>query len=638
MNRAARIVINSEISTEIFELERGNAQGDTISPFLFNLGYQILLFKLEFDLQIAGLVPEVTLAQDFPPFPDHVSQVPPKVYAMADDATVLTRMDFDTLVRIRNILAEFEALSGLACNVEKTTLMQFGSDEPVPQNILDLGFDVKNEVKLLGLKIKNNCSNYTASKNDIEEKISCQIRFWNRFDLSLPGRISVSKTFMYSQLNYIGCFLPIEAERLVNIENIIEQYVRGPLNISKERMTLTREEGGLGLFSIPIFLGSQACTWAKRAQNLDDNWKLRLYKGSNGNTLNLRCKNFNKNEEPILFNIAYHMEKFQNLLSKTGKNYEEAYLVDNECFMYGGENRKKFDSEFFGEDFFNDHRYRLGNLKYSHLLDENSEFLGYGAFLRKWNLPILEEKFNVIKRSAADVKEANAAVQTSKKGADILTYCNRFKKGSKPFRRVLRNFTQEEIPRNINTYAENTQTIIGLEMGQKINGLWGFTFFTNDIRVFLFKMHTNILGLNNRVAHFIRDHSPICTFCRILGRGDASDETTFHLFYECQSTETVRNDFFIWAYNEAADYTISRNELFLVQNVNGEYNCTTLIKTIIAKLFLKYIWDSRNRFSLPNIREAKENITSDLLTLVNSGNSIRRNFYDSGLAQKFLQG
>ncbi len=69
-----------------------------------------------------------------------------------------------------------------------------------------------------------------------------------------------------------------------------------------------------------------------------------------------------------------------------------------------------------------------------------------------------------------------------------------------------------------------------------------------------------------------------------------------------------------------------------------EYNCTTLIKTIIAKLFLKYIWDSRNRHSLPNFLDAKNTITSDLLTLVNSGNSIRRNFNDSGLAQKFLQG
>jgi hypothetical protein len=238
--------------------------------------------------------------------------------------------------------------------------MQFGSNKPVPQNILELGFDVKNEVKLLGLKIESNCSNYSASKNDIEDKILSQIRFWNRFDLSLPGRISVSKTFMYSQLNYIGCFLPIETERLVNIENSIEQYVKGPLNISKERMTLTREEGGLGLFSIAIFLGSQACTWAKRAQTLDDNWKLRLYKGSNGNTLNLRCKNFNKTEEPILYNIAQNMEKFQHLLSKTGENYKEAYIVENECFMYGGENRKKFEPKFIGQEFFDQNRYRLG--------------------------------------------------------------------------------------------------------------------------------------------------------------------------------------------------------------------------------------------------------------------------------------
>ncbi len=152
-NRAARIIINSNISTEIFELERGNAQGDTISPFLFNLGYQILLFKLEFDLQIAGLTERVELGPDFPPLPLHAQQVPPKVYAMADDATVLVRMERDSLLRIRNILADFELISGLACNVDKTTLMQFGSNEPVPAAIREIGFDIKTELTLLGLKI-----------------------------------------------------------------------------------------------------------------------------------------------------------------------------------------------------------------------------------------------------------------------------------------------------------------------------------------------------------------------------------------------------------------------------------------------------------------------------------------------------
>jgi len=46
-NRQACIIIENNITTEFFDLERGNAQGDTISPFLFHLGYQILLFKLE---------------------------------------------------------------------------------------------------------------------------------------------------------------------------------------------------------------------------------------------------------------------------------------------------------------------------------------------------------------------------------------------------------------------------------------------------------------------------------------------------------------------------------------------------------------------------------------------------------------
>jgi hypothetical protein len=48
-NCKACIEINKNRLTNTFELLRGNAQGDVISPFLFNIGYQILLLKLELD-------------------------------------------------------------------------------------------------------------------------------------------------------------------------------------------------------------------------------------------------------------------------------------------------------------------------------------------------------------------------------------------------------------------------------------------------------------------------------------------------------------------------------------------------------------------------------------------------------------
>ncbi len=121
-------------------------------------------------------------------------------------------------------------------------------------------FITKYLLYIHGFVVKKYCKATTV------HKVQSQIRFWQRFDLSLTGRISVSKTLMYSQLNYLGCFLPIDDIQLTSIENKIEDYVKGPLNIAKERMTLTREEGGLGLFSLSRFLGSQTCTWAKRAQ------------------------------------------------------------------------------------------------------------------------------------------------------------------------------------------------------------------------------------------------------------------------------------------------------------------------------------------------------------------------------------
>ncbi|MFO0002204.1 MAG: hypothetical protein ACK559_13815, partial [bacterium] len=53
--RKARIILEEGKQSRDFDLERGFAQGDGPSPRLYNVGEQILLFRLEYDLDIAGV-------------------------------------------------------------------------------------------------------------------------------------------------------------------------------------------------------------------------------------------------------------------------------------------------------------------------------------------------------------------------------------------------------------------------------------------------------------------------------------------------------------------------------------------------------------------------------------------------------
>jgi hypothetical protein len=126
--------------SDYFNLERGNAQGDTTSPYIFNIGYQILLLKINFDLQIAGLIVPPEVPPDIQP-PNQENQVkanPRRIFAFADDGNILTLTELASLRRIKNILCEFGILSGLECNVEKTNLMPFGCNHPVSEEIRDL--------------------------------------------------------------------------------------------------------------------------------------------------------------------------------------------------------------------------------------------------------------------------------------------------------------------------------------------------------------------------------------------------------------------------------------------------------------------------------------------------------------------
>jgi hypothetical protein len=170
------------------------------------------LFKLNFDLQIEGFLEPPELPPDINPpanlSPEEtVSIMTRKAFAFADDANVFTKLERNSLYRVKTILENFGTLSGLECNVEKTTVMCINSN--TPEFIQEIGFTAVESVTILGLEIEGDSGLFNNSFEKICDKIQKNISVWKRFNLSLPGRICIAKTMLYSQINYLGCFLEI---------------------------------------------------------------------------------------------------------------------------------------------------------------------------------------------------------------------------------------------------------------------------------------------------------------------------------------------------------------------------------------------------------------------------------------------
>jgi hypothetical protein len=172
--------------------------------------------------------------------------------SLADDNTTMMEFTENNLRNLRRILEDFGAISGLKCNYDKTVVMPIGTVSNV--NIPLHGFCLSNTVKLLGLNISNNLADLPSNFINFAEKIRNTILFWERFHLSLPGRIAVVKTLLIPQLNYLGCFLVPDDEVLSEIQDLLDRFALKGQIISKDRRYLLPEQGGAGLFKLSDFL------------------------------------------------------------------------------------------------------------------------------------------------------------------------------------------------------------------------------------------------------------------------------------------------------------------------------------------------------------------------------------------------
>ena len=157
------------------------------------------------------------------------------------------------------------------------------------------------------------------------------------------------KTCLISQLNYIVCFLPTPEAALVQLQRLIDGFVKKKLPVAADRLYLPPELGGLSIFKLETFLQAQHCSWVARAAKLPIvNWRFDLRAAAPyGNILLIHPCDLNPSINPILHNFAGSYEKFYGEFSKVNGNYKEAYIFSNPALSRGPDTDLLLDHNFF---------------------------------------------------------------------------------------------------------------------------------------------------------------------------------------------------------------------------------------------------------------------------------------------------
>ena len=169
----------------------------------------------------------------------------------------------------------------------------------------------------------------------------------------------------------------------------------------------------------------------------------------------------------------------------------------------------------------------------------------------------------------------------------------RIKRGSKKFRKIIAGKEEQRISSNINKFAEITDTVINLDFSERLNCHWVKPYYSNVMRVFIFKYYNNLLGLNSRVAHFVRNHPRTCTFCDLARIRQENSETIKHLFYDCNLVEEPLANFFLWLGIPEIGY----RDFFL--GINTQDVNKNKMMDIVLNVLRKAIWDCILRYCLP---------------------------------------
>jgi hypothetical protein len=481
-----------------------------------------------------------------PKFRNESSFETSKCDGFADDNTTGTVFEYSSLSTLKKVLDDFALFSGLNCNTEKTVLMQVGTKPDISDEIRSLGFVFSDSIHILGMDIDCELELLDSNFEKTISSLKKTIEFWNRFHLTLPGRINVIKSLLMSQVIYLGSFLMPSAVKLKKFQELLDNFALGKLNVAKNRISLPREQGGLGLFDVENFLMAQQAGWIFKAEKSSrDNWRAKLRHLCYNYVLSAGPALISESANPILHNLSVSFERIRIAHDSLHSNFTASSIVNNKIFFRGPGDKLTIDHVYLETDendikilarvpasgFFN-----VNGLKTRIELN-----MDYGVNLSIESYVKLAACLNhFVRRMRPNARNNGSSISLSdnflhlKSPGKKLRECVTKKRKIELDASKIRSVTSFCLLTHSNPPSEDT-------VGTWLE-LWNRGGLSNRIKTFLFKFYNNILGLNTRVSHFVVDQNRGCTFCDGTGT-TVPDETFIHLFMECPTTFDWHNQF-----------------------------------------------------------------------------------------------
>jgi len=663
--RKACILLPDGTTTDRFDLERGNSQGDCPSPILFNLCNQILLFKIELDPGIVGApvpFPECDWEEKrIPVTPDESadgyltvrlpvrSVINPqpedtfkleanretgRIDSFADDGTSCTNADSTSLGRMKTILRHFGEMSGLQCNLDKSNVMVTGTGGQVPAWLHDSGFKVSNEIELLGFKIRWDLGGLTDNFARAITKINQSINYWNRFRLSLPGRINITKTFLYSQIGYHGSILTPSPEQISVMTALISNYVTGTANIARSRVFAPTDMGGLGLFEVDDYITGIQSGWIKRILlSTRDNWRYDAACYASGNILTLSPADFDPRKEPVLQNIATSWQKFLYGFYSTGMNIEKSYILNNPVIK-----RSRDDTGFITKSFLVQ-RPPLDFKKFAKLrfcdITENNSIITLAEINERFELDmnlITYMRLGTAITHHIRYRYHNIVANGADPPISVESFLKSFKKGSNKFRKAL---AKPALEKNLMKNLASARKFVNLldcnnretDQLRKIAGGWSLNLLPNRTKDVLFQFTGNTIKINTRLSHFTNTNRG-CTFCWCTKKLPVPEETMIHLFWNCPYTgellRCLENDYM----NNCLGCEENRKKFWLLGLkinilVDGMAVPVPMLGYIYRATFIYTLWDNHKIKRAPSWQTFKTDWEIEVKKIILASSKLR---------------